>query len=258
VLSSSLPVLRTLAQDDKQPGSEHLRKFLEAQDKAGVRHVSMGGDPVHPGPVGQLMMAAALLSELGAEPFVSSATIEAGGRLVEAKGCTVDGIVAADGTLAFDRLDETLPFPIPEDAAAGLYMYAPTLDMSQYILKVTGLKTGNYTLKINGIPAGEPQSESIWARGVNLTGLANARPAVKPAKLNPIAAQGKAILDAVSAKEGLVSQWRALSQKAYADGAGPELKEQLTAQLKKVEDADAKIREAARPQKLHFELAPAQ
>ena len=62
-------------------------------------------------------------------------------------------------------------------------------------------------------------------------------------------------LGRVAAKEGIVGQWRSLSQKAHAAGADPSLKEQLTALTKKVEDADAKIREAAKPQKLRFELA---
>jgi hypothetical protein len=75
--------------------------------------------------------------------------------------------------------------------------------------------------------------------------------------VNPIVAQGRAILAAVAAKEGLVSQWRGLSQKAHAAGAAPELKEQLAALTKKVEESDEKTREAARPRKLHFELSVA-
>jgi len=72
--------------------------------------------------------------------------------------------------------------------------------------------------------------------------------------VNPIIAQSRAILSAVNAKEGVVGQWRVLSQKVTANGAAPE---SLAALTKKVEEADAKIREAAKPQKLHFELWPA-
>jgi hypothetical protein len=74
--------------------------------------------------------------------------------------------------------------------------------------------------------------------------------------VNPIVAQARAILGAVSAKEGVVGQWRGLSQKAHAAGAAPELMDQLAALTKKVEEADGKTREAARPQKLRFELSP--
>jgi hypothetical protein len=83
--------------------------------------------------------------------------------------------------------------------------------------------------------------------GVNLTSFGS----------GPIAAQGKAVLSAVSAKEGLVGQWRGQSKAATAAGAAPELKAKLAEMALKVEEADAKIRAAARPKKLHFELVPA-
>ena len=110
-----LTTAKSLVQDDNLAGVEHLRAFLAAQAKD-PRPVSMQGDPVHPGPPGQLMMAAALLKELGATGFVSSATLDAAGKVAEAKGCTIDDVKADGGKLAFDRLDECLPFPIPDEA----------------------------------------------------------------------------------------------------------------------------------------------
>src|SRR5262245_5554633 len=56
VLANSLKTLQNLAEDDKLEGVEHLRAFLAAQAKTPTRLVSMQGDPVHPGPAGQLMM----------------------------------------------------------------------------------------------------------------------------------------------------------------------------------------------------------
>lgn len=44
---------------------------------------------------------------------------------------------------------------------------------------------------------------------------------------------------------------------ASAPEAAPELKEKLAALTKKVEEADAKVRGAAKSKKLHFELVPA-
>jgi hypothetical protein len=115
---------------------------------------------------------------------------------------------------------------------------------------VTGLKQGSYALKVNdAVLAGSLTSEEL-AKGVNLTGLAFAPGAAG----NPIAAQGKAMLTAVAAKEQLVGQWRGLSQRAHAAGAATDLKTQLAELGKKVAAADAKIREAAKPQKLRFEL----
>jgi lysophospholipase L1-like esterase len=116
LLANSLPALRQLAGNDSVAGVENLRAFLAAQDKLPGKPVSMQGDPVHPGPPGHLMMAAVLLKALGADGFVSSAALDAGGGLAQAKGCKVDGVKVDGEKIEFDRLDERLPFPIPDQA----------------------------------------------------------------------------------------------------------------------------------------------
>ena len=249
-VANSVSALKQAAADDSVAGVEHLRAFLAAQEKSPAKPVSMQGDAVHPGPPGQLMMAAALLKELGADSFVSSATLDAAGRLVEAKGCAVDAVKADGGRLEFDRLDERLPFPIPDDARSVVAFHPAILELSQYTLKVSGFKGDGATLKINGIPTATLTAKELEA-GINLTAFA-----LQTKDVNPISAKMRAILAAVSAKEGIVGQWRSLSQKAHAAGADPGLKDQLAALTRKVEEADAKIREAAKPQKLHFELLP--
>lgn len=249
---NALKALKHVAADDSVAGADHLRAFLAAQELSPHKLVSMQGDAVHPGPPGQLMMAAALLKDLGADSFVSSATIDAGGERVEAKGCKIDDVKADGGKIEFDRLDERLPFPIPDEARQVVAFYPAILDLSQYTLKVTGLTGSSYSLKINGIPTATLTAKELEA-GVNLTAVG---PVPQSKDVNPIVAQMKAILAAVNAKEGIVGQWRVLSQKAHAAGADPGLKDQLAALTTKVEEADAKIREAAKAQNLHFELAP--
>jgi lysophospholipase L1-like esterase len=251
-IANSIASLKLAAADDSTAGVEHLRAFLAAQEKTPVKPVSMQGDPVHPGPPGQLMMAAALLQDLGADGFVSSVALNAEGKSVEAKGCKVEN-VKADGTkLEFDRTEERSPFPIPDEARQVVSFYPTILELSRYTLKVSGLKGAAYALRINGVPAATLSGAELES-GVNLTALG---PIPQAKEVSPIVAQMRAILSAVSAKEGIVGQWRSLSQKAHAAGAEPALKEQLAALTKKVEEADEKIREAARPQKLRFELAP--
>jgi hypothetical protein len=244
-LAANVQAIRTLAADPATPGTDHLKAFLAEYEKAGVKPVSMMGDPVHPGPTGQLMMAAALLKELGAEPTVSSVTLDAEGKVTEAKGCAVTEVKAASGTLAFERLDERLPFPIA-DAARPVVAFDPTiLGLSQYTLTVKGLK-GPYTLTINDTAVATLDGE-VLAAGVNLTTFDK----------GPIADQGRRILKAVEEKEGQVGIFRGMSKAASAAGAPAAEKEKLAAQGKKVEEADAKIREAARPAKLRFDLTPA-
>ena len=84
---------------------------------------------------------------------VSSANLDAAGKLNEAKGCTIDQIKAEGGRLEFDRLDQRLPFPLPDDGVAALRLDPTILELSQYTLKVTGLKdASSYALKLNGVP----------------------------------------------------------------------------------------------------------
>ena len=243
--------LKTVAADDTLPGVEQLRAFLAAQEKNPAKGVNLQGDPVHPGAPGQLMMAAALLKELGAEAFVSTVTVDAGAGTADTKGCVVTDIKTAPTGASFDRLDECLPFPIPDDARAVLAIAPDVLALSNYTLAVKGLKDGNYLLKIGGAASGTFTAKQL-ADGINLTALA---PVPLSKDVNPIIAQMRNVLKAVADKEGIVGTWRGLSQRAHAKGADPKLKDELAALTTKVEEADAKIRAAAKPQKLHFEIA---
>lgn len=249
-LLTGLSQIKALAAHEQIEGVDLLRSFLDKHEKTKGQLISMGGDAVHPGAPGQLMMAAALLKELGADPFVSSAAISVGAKTIDAKGCVVEALVVENGKVAFDRLDERLPFPIADDARVVLPLDPTILSMSQYTLKVNGLKPGTYSLKVDGGSVGTVTATELET-GINLTAFG---PGDKGS--NPIAAQSKAILGAVNTRAGLVGQWRTLSGKlakakdVVADGAG-----QLAALTKRVEEADDQIRAAARPRKMHYELS---
>lgn len=190
----TINAVKPLAKNDDLAGIEHLRAFLAAQEKSPAKSVPLQGDPVHPGAPGQLMMAAALLKGLGADPFVSSVAIDVAGKKIEAKGCLVESLRVDDGKVAFDRLDERLPFPMPDETRPVLAIYPTILELSQYMLKLTNLKEGNYTLKVDGATLGTVAAKEL-AEGINLTRFGPGPDTKKP---NPIAAQGKAILAAVN------------------------------------------------------------
>lgn len=259
--------LKPFAEKEKIPYADQFHALVEvwAKNKQDPKGVNLTGDAVHPGAPGQLMMAASLLKQLGAEGFVSEATLDAAGTVTSSKGCTITNAKAEGGTLSFDRLDETLPFPIPDNARAVLPIAPDVLDLSKYLLKVIGLKDGDYALTINGAGCGTLSAKAL-AEGVNLTNLPS-DPKAKPP--NPIAAQGSAVLAAVNVKEGLVGKWRSLSRTAAGKDTPPKkdappapkpdpaaAKAALGELTKQVEEADAKIRDAAKPQKLHFVLTP--
>lgn len=247
----TIDALRPVAADDALAGVEHLRALLAAQAKGAVKPVSLQGDPVHPKAPGQLMMAAALLKDLGADGFVSAATIDAAAATGAGKGCAISAVKATATGVLFDRLDECLPFPIADDARPVLPIAPDVAALSRYTLTVTGLKDGPYALKMNGVEAVRLTAKEL-AAGVNLTTLPADR---NDRGANAVAAQMRAILGAVAAKEVLVGQWRGLSLKAHTKGADPALMDELAARTRKVEAADAKIREAAKPVKVRFEVA---
>jgi lysophospholipase L1-like esterase len=245
-LSRAMPALKALAQDDKVAGAEQLKAFLAAQEKNPTPLVSLQGDAVHPGAPGQLMMAAALLKALGAEPFVSSVTLDAKGKVTDAKGCSISEMKAETGKITFERLDECLPFPIPETARAVLPLYPAILELSQYTLTIKDLPKDEYVVRINGVDVGTYPAKEL-AAGINLT--ANAK--------GPIAAQAKDVLAAVDAKEGLVGQWRGISKTVHSPMGTAEFKAKLADLTQQVEKADEKIRQAAKPRLLKFEITPA-
>lgn len=243
-----------LAKTDGVEGSEHLKAFLAAQAKRTRPLVSMQGDPVHPGPNGQLMMAAELLKGLGAEGFVSSAAIDADGKLGEVKGCTITDVKPDGSTLAFTRLDESLPFPIPDGTVDVLALNPTIEEMSRYMLTVSGLKPGSYAIKLDGVPLARTFSHDELAKGVNLTAAVHLPPAAG-AKANPLLLQTRAIHAAVGAKAGLVGQWRGFGRQMKETGVDHKAKlEELAAQT---QAADAKIRAAAQPKKLRYEISAA-
>jgi lysophospholipase L1-like esterase len=180
-------------------------RVIEDGRKAGV--LGAAGDPrlvpdgVHPNWAGHLVMAAAILKGLGAPALVSHMEIDAAvAKVKAAQGCTAEILPGAgDGVLAFRRADDSLPWPIPPEAALVLTVpgFTPLEDLSLYDLKVTGLKAEKYDLAIDDQVVGTFTKEAL-ARGVNLTSAAG-----------PITAQGAQLLQAVIDKNNLFfDRWR--------------------------------------------------
>jgi lysophospholipase L1-like esterase len=110
-------------------------------------------DRVHPGPAGHLIMAGALLMAWHAPSIVSDQTID----------------VAKSG-MKWTATEPALPMPIDwNDASVRLAVQSSNfLDaLDREMLRVNGLKPGNWTLKIDGNEICTKSAED-WARSVNL------------------------------------------------------------------------------------------
>lgn len=199
--------------------------------------IPLTGDAVHPGSVGQYTMAAAILNGLKADGEVSSATIKADGKVVEAKHCKITDVKAETGKLSFTRLDETGPWPIIPQAKTALQLVPSILNLSQYTLKVQGLPDGDYHVKINDKPAGTVSAKDLTA-GWNITSTFE----------GAIADRANGIITLLNKLQGpLNNEWRAASKAKDAD--------KLAAAQKAIDDAEAEVQKAIQPTPLHFEIA---
>ncbi len=199
--------------------------------------IPLGGDPVHPGPVGQYNMAAVILAGLQAEGEVSSATLKAGGEVVEARRCQITNAAAKDGKLTFTRLDAAGPWPILPAARKALELLPETLKLSQYLLRVTGLPEGAYRVSINGKPAATLSAQEL-AAGWNMTTAFEGVLGERSVAINGLIAK---------LQSGLNTEWRLQSKAKDA--------EKLAAAQKAIEECERELQAAVQPVPLHFEIA---
>jgi len=199
--------------------------------------IPLGGNPVHPGPVGQYNMAAVILEGLKADGEVSSATIDVAGKVVEVKGCKITEVSAKDGKLSFTRLDERGPWPILPMAKSALELLPETLKLSRYLLRVSGLADGEYHISINGKPAATVSAKDL-AAGWNISTVFEGELADRSTKINGLIAnlEGK-----------LNTEWRAASKSKEED--------KITAAQKAIDEAEGEIQKAIQPVPLRFEIA---
>jgi lysophospholipase L1-like esterase len=111
-------------------------------------------DTVHPGEDGQFIMAFALLRDIGAEPVVSKIHIIREGSQVKVEAENGELSDVSSDKISFSFKSHSLPWVVPSDAALGFEMTQAGMLMSQEMLKVAGLESGEYKLLIDGESVG--------------------------------------------------------------------------------------------------------
>ena len=210
------------------------------------KDVSLGGNPVHPGPTGQLMMAAALLMELNAPSQVSSAVFDAETKtLVDAQRCDISRLSFSAGRVRFERLDATLPMPIPTAAADALKLMPEILTLSDYTLTVKNLSPGQYAVKIDGETVATLDAQTL-AEGFNLT----------PLTAGAIARQCQRVVEMIHEKDELVQDARDSQKQLLADPGNEELQRKLGDMPRKIQVGDQTIHAGVQPLPHRFEIVP--
>ncbi len=98
----------------------------------------------------------------------SDAVLTAAGQVTAAEHCEIRDVVSDEGGVTFTRIDEVLPILPPSPLPPRLSV--PLEAQSRYLLKVTGLATGDYEIKCEGQPIGTVDAGTL-AVGVNLNSL---------------------------------------------------------------------------------------
>ncbi len=168
--------LRALAERNHLDYADLNTRLVKTLDRANTADPANAQkivpDRVHPHRSGHLMMAASLLEAWGATPTVTTVEIDAASSKVKSVNTTVSGL-ESKGALSWTQKDEALPMPVPmNDPIMALAVKSSDFieKFNREILRVTGLDSPTYQLKINGRLIGAFTRENL-AAGVNLAEL---------------------------------------------------------------------------------------
>jgi lysophospholipase L1-like esterase len=202
-------------------------------------------DRIHPSAAGALVMAAALLKAWNAPAVVTSVELDARrGRAERSENTTVSDIQKSEA-ISWTQTDQALPLPIdPADPALSLVVKSSDVvqTLDQQTLRVSGLRSGVYLLKIDGIAVGSYSSEQL-AKGTNLALL-----------VTPMLKQALAVYDLTMRRNAVrLIAWQNV-QYGLRKETSPHLGEVTAALTGLEEDILTQQRQAAVPQPHHYEL----
>lgn len=142
-----------------------------------------GNDRIHPGNAGHMVMAYLFLKDQGlGNKAVADVQIDAAGsKVTKAENCSVTGLSAGSGTVRFNYLANSLPYPIdtisrlwdnprPQSGAPKVIPFYQ--EFNREMLTVKGLKEGSYELKIDSVVIGQWTGTQL-AEGINLAAEAS-------------------------------------------------------------------------------------
>jgi lysophospholipase L1-like esterase len=204
-------------------------------------------DRVHPGPGGHLIMAEALLKAWNAPATVASVEIDAAAQHVtRAENTKVAGLQAGS-SLSWSETDSALPMPLDlDDKVVALSVHSSDFleALDQEPLKVTGLASARYALKIDGEKVGDFTQQQLQ-EGINLATLPTPM-AKQAAKVHDLTLKHNDIHFARWRDVQVTLQDYKLAGEKAAVDALDKLEDQLVQQQ----------RAAAQPKLRQFELTP--
>jgi len=169
--------VKELAEREKQTVANLNMSVVAALEKAKAANGELAKkiieDRVHPGPAGQLLMAAALLKAWNGPSVVTAVEIDAVQKQVRQHQNTEVTALQGSENLEWSQRDKALPMPLDlKDEVMQLAIRSSDFleALDQQTLKVPGLKASQYQLKIDGMGIGVFTKDQL-AAGINLAEL---------------------------------------------------------------------------------------
>ena len=242
--------LKDLAEKYKVPFVDQYAVTRTALEKIAADNAPVKAfpDSVHTGPAGALLMAHTILVGLNAPALVSDLEIDAAAKKAgKATNCKADKVEGGADGVRFERTDDALPLAVQKDWVPMLPYVDQLKDLSDYGLKVSGLKDGKYALSIDGADVGNYSSADL-AAGVNLGKLES----------GPIFDQGQAVFKAIQEKNELLHhRFRDVVMKPAALGDAAK-RDELKRRMDEIDLKEAAIYKLAQPKPHQFEVKAAQ
>ncbi|HAZ01706.1 MAG TPA: hypothetical protein DD458_24425 [Prolixibacteraceae bacterium] len=134
----------------------------------------IGNDRVHPGTPGHFIMAYEFLKSTVGSEYVSKIVInrDAAESRQKSINCSIKNTVYRKQRISFDVKEESLPFPVSNEAKPALAMIPFTDHFNKELLQVADIPDGIYQLFIDNVQIGTFSSEKL-AAGINLALLEN-------------------------------------------------------------------------------------
>lgn len=132
-----------------------------------------GVDEIHPSAVATQIATWKIVTGLGWDTTVSTATVSATTNQATVSHCTVDGIRPNGfGGIDFCRLDDRYPMPALSASvlADALELFPSMANWQTYSVTVSGLTSGTYDVYINGVLVGS-KTHTELAAGWNMSDL---------------------------------------------------------------------------------------
>jgi len=174
-LANCAKIVRALAAERNLGTVDFHAKMTELVRKHPELHLC-GGDRVHPGAAGHLLMATLVLEEMGEPALVAQVSIDAQKGVADkladgrTRNAVVTALAATPQEVRFTYAPKALPLPALPEYAAVDGIYPLTARFNQETIRIAGLEKGTYDLAFDGVKVGSFTADE-FARGVNVATL---------------------------------------------------------------------------------------